>query len=332
MTEDKIVRWGILGAGNIAHRFAASLRFCDDCILTAISGRNIVKLDAFVKEYLCPKEYIGYENLLADPEIDAVYLALPHGMHSEWAIKAMQAGKAVLCEKPAALNQEEVKEIATVSRKTSCLFMEAMKSRFEPAYQELKKRIQAGSIGTLQSINTSICFLLPPEMKGKTYHFDSVQGGALLDSGIYCASLLLDYFHGSPRITILDARMEGTVDVYINAYCQFNDGSGSLEVGFDRILERKAVFCGSEGEIILPDLHRPQSFIILKDGQKKEISIPYIHDDFYLQIRHFTDLYLQGKTESPVMSLADSEKCAALLDQTKQKAITYSSGVYRDDF
>jgi len=327
MTRDRIVRWGILGAGNIAHRFAASLQFCDDCILVAVSGRNIEKLDAFVKEYPCKKEYVGYEYLLADSEIDAVYLALPHGMHKEWAVKAMLAGKAVLCEKPAALNQEEVKEIASVSRQTECLFMEAMKSRFEPAYYELKKRIQSGLIGTLQSIDTSICFLLPPEMKGKTYHFDPVQGGALLDSGIYCASLLLDYFHGTPDITIMDARMERSVNVYVNACCQFNDGTGSLEVGFDRTLERRAVFRGTDGEIILPDLHRPHNFLTLKDDQEVEVSIPYIHDDFYPQIRHFTDLYLQGSKESSVMSLGDSENCAALLDQIKQKVMAYNHGI-----
>ena len=106
-----MIRWGILGAGRIADRFAASLELEDNCTLYAISGRNEEKLNAFKEKHPCEKVYLSHEEMLKDPDIDAVYVAVPHHMHKEWSIKALNAKKPVLCEKPAALNEQEVIEI-----------------------------------------------------------------------------------------------------------------------------------------------------------------------------------------------------------------------------
>ena len=111
-----MIQWGILGAGNIAHRFAASLAGEPDCRLAAISGRNPEKLKAFSALFGNPVWYTDHQALIDDPQVDAIYLALPHGLHREWAVKALAAGKAVLCEKPAVLHQEEMAQIARTAR------------------------------------------------------------------------------------------------------------------------------------------------------------------------------------------------------------------------
>ncbi|MBQ1840488.1 MAG: Gfo/Idh/MocA family oxidoreductase, partial [Atopobiaceae bacterium] len=135
-----MVRWAILGAGNIAHRFAASLAHVENAELVAASCRTREKAEAFLAEVPRAegaRAYAGHDALLADPKVDAIYLALPHQFHHEWAIKALRAGKAVLCEKPAMLTAVEMAEVAEVAHETGCLFMEAMKPRFVPLYAQV---------------------------------------------------------------------------------------------------------------------------------------------------------------------------------------------------
>lgn len=115
-----MIRWGILGAGKIAYRFASSLEQEADSVLAAISCRSQEKADRFAQAHPVEKIYIGYEKLLADPQIDAIYLALPHGLHEEWAIRAIQAGKAVLCEKPAALDAGQMRGSPRQPEKIRC--------------------------------------------------------------------------------------------------------------------------------------------------------------------------------------------------------------------
>ena len=157
-----MIRWGILGAGNIAHRFARSLQNEEDSILYAISGRSQEKLDVFQQEFPCEKTYVGHENMLNDDQVDAIYLALPHGMHKEWAIAALSRGIHVLCEKPAVLTEAEMKEIrkilnpefninklkignkSVIMKENEFDFIHlAIKSRLKKEVKEIKKLYQA---------------------------------------------------------------------------------------------------------------------------------------------------------------------------------------------
>ena len=130
-----MVRFGILGAGNIANRFAASLGHEQHATLVAASCRSTQKAVEFLSKVPCDADaraYGSYDELLGDDDVDAIYLALPHSLHKEWACKALRAGKAVLCEKPACLSANEMRGISQTAQDTRTLFMEAMKSRFVP--------------------------------------------------------------------------------------------------------------------------------------------------------------------------------------------------------
>lgn len=319
-----MIRWGILGAGNIAHRFAKSLQNETNSVLYAISGRSQEKLDAFRQEYPCEKTYVGHENMLNDEKVDAIYLALPHGMHKEWALKAMNRGIHVLCEKPAVLNEEEMKEVTACARANNVLFMEAMKPRFVPAYGELKKQLAEGVIGELLHIHTKICFEIPKEAVGKSYHTLPADGGALLDSGIYCASLIEDLLEGEPEFIQTYANYYNGVDWYVDSLMKFGNGTAEMEVGMDRKAPRNAELTGTKGSITLIDLHRPETFVIHhENGDEEEVTVPYDKDDFYSEIHHFVQLIENDKTESDVHTYADMEREAHILDRIRSQYTQY---------
>ena len=243
---------------------------------------------------------------MADEKIDAVYIALPHALHKEFSIKALKAGKAVLCEKPAALNFFEMEEIADVARAEKILFMEAMKPRFVPLYQKIKSA--RAEIGEIISVETSLCNLM--ELTGKTYHTQQGQGGALLDVGIYCASWLEDFLGAVTGVKKVTTKIESGVDFYVDAELDFGGKVGKLECAFDRKKPRQAILIGARGKIIIEELHRPQEMTI----NDKKISAPYEVDDFFGEINHFVNCLESGKTESEIMPLHSSLNCAKILN------------------
>ena len=187
------IRWGILGAGGIAHRFARALGHVEGARLVAISGRRPERLDAFAREFPVDgrRRYASvgddgaaaHLRLVDDPDVDAVYLALPHGMHEAWAVRLLRAGKAVLCEKPAVLSEREARAIAEVARETGSLFMEAMKPRFMPARERVLELIAQGELGRIESVD--VAHRVEYGDQTGRYLLDPVQGGTLYDLGCY---------------------------------------------------------------------------------------------------------------------------------------------------
>ena len=309
-----MINWGIIGLGNIAGRFVESLKNDKNSKLFAVSSRSQDKADDFAKKFSAVKSYAGHDLLLADENIQAVYIALPHAMHKDFAIRALNAGKAVLCEKPATLNLEEMQEIAAVSRAENILFMEAMKPRFQPLYKKLKFLLEDGIIGKIISVETSLCNEM--NLTGKTYHSQKGQGGALLDVGIYCASWLEDFFGEITSVKKITFEVRDEVDYYVDAELNFSGKIGKLECAFDRKKPRQAILIGEFGKIIVDELHRPQSLTILKPNeQPTKITLPYEVDDFFGEIKHFTNLLKNKKIESDVMPLQASLNCAKILEE-----------------
>lgn len=301
-----MIHWGIIGTGYIAGRFAASLKKEPRCTLAAVSSRNLTKAEEFAKKISAEKAYAGHDSLLADKNIDAVYIALPHALHKEFSIKALKAGKAVLCEKPATLNFAEMEEIAKVARAEKKLFMEAMKPRFVPLYEKIKSA--RGEIGEITRVETSLCNLM--ELTGKTYHTQKGQGGALLDVGIYCTSWLEDFLGEITGVKKVSVKIENEIDYYVDAELNFGEKTGRLECAFDRKKPRQAIIYGTNGKIIVEELHRPQSMTI----NDKIISVPYEVDDFFGEIKHFVNCLEEGKIESEIMPLNSSLNCAKILE------------------
>ena len=307
-----MVHWGILGAGKIAGRFAESLVNEPRSILSAIAARKEEKALSFIEKHSADRYYLSYDELLEDGTIDAIYLSLPHALHKEWAIKALCHKKAVLCEKPATLSSRDMLDIKTAAIDNNTLFMEAMKSRFVPLYGEVIRLIDEGKIGTLQSIDSSLCIKANTEKA--TYHFQKGQGGALYDSGIYCASWIQSFAEGDAILTDIRTVFKDGVDIHVDATLKFRNLYAHLETAFDEMRDKNTILQGDEGRIIIYDHHRPQRALLQTDYIETLIEKPYIYDDFYTEISHFVDLIEKGETQSPVMSLNDSVSCAAILD------------------
>lgn len=313
-----MVRWGILGAGNIAHRFAASLARESDCRLVAISGRNPEKLKQFAARFGEPVWYTDHEALIRDPQVDAIYLALPHGLHREWAVKALEGGKAVLCEKPAVLHPGEMEEIARAARDHQTLFMEAMKTRFVPAYPKIREVLESGTIGRITRMSASLCNDAAQWAGESSYLTDPAQGGVLLDCGIYSLSWAEDYGKGAFQVNQVEAAFLYGVDSYVRAELQFENMPVTVEAAFDRKKPRETVFYGTGGELRVQEQHRSQGYTIWPLGlEPATVSLPYDGDDFSSQIRHFVSCLREGRTESPVMPLEASLRCARIMDEIR---------------
>ena len=311
-----MINWAIIGLGNIAGRFAESLKHLPNGKLFAVSSRSQEKAAAFAKKFSAVKSYASHEKLLSDENIQAVYLALPHAMHKDFSIQALNAGKAVLCEKPATLNLEEMQEVAEVSRRKKILFMEAMKPRFQPLYKKLKEKISDGKLGKILSVETSLCNEMT--LTGKTYHSEKNQGGALLDVGIYCASWLDDFLGEVTAAKKISFDVRDEIDYYIDAELNFSGRIGRLECAFDRKKSRQAILNFERGKIIVDELHRPQSMKIFSEGGEEILTAPYEVDDFFGEIKHFTNLIERGKIESDIMPLQASLNCAKILQEIRK--------------
>lgn len=309
-----MIRWGILGAGKIAHRFVQGLSYEQNSCLEAVSCRTYEKAKAFADQYDCPVAYGGFENIVNDPNIDAVYVAVPHAFHKDWIIRCMRAGKAVLSEKPLALSGDEVKEIITVQKETGVLCMEAMKTRFVPMYEEIMRIIGEGTIGEVKEVFTSFCSATDMNAT-EGYYMNPVGGGALLDVGIYCASWIAAICKTKTELKWLRADVRNNVDIYTDATLSNGSCCFHLECALDRKKDRTMVIKGTKGIITVPQFHRPVSAEVYSSNEHCfTIERPYEHDDMYSEIHHFVQLLMQKKTESDIMPLSESLRCAEILD------------------
>jgi predicted dehydrogenase len=189
MTDTKMVRWGVLGCGKIANTFAKALTEVDGCTLHAAAARDAERAQAFAAEHGAVRAYGSYGALLADPEVDAVYIATIHPQHAEWIAHCAYAGKHVLCEKPLTMNLREAKQAAKIARDKRCLLREAFMYRHHPQTQQVVNIVESGVIGKVRMIDAQFCFNsgVSPESRIQDR---ALGGGGILDVGCYPMSFV----------------------------------------------------------------------------------------------------------------------------------------------
>lgn len=337
------INWGIVGAGHIARRFAESLAHEPSSRLVAVSGRRAEKLTAFCAAHpdvtadACVYaddelggDGAGAKALLADSRVDAIYLALPHGMHVEWAVRALRAGKAVLCEKPAVLSAGEAREISATAQETGNLFMEAMKCRFVPLHKRICAALDADGLGAVTGV-VAVQKVDYGEARGG-YLVDKKQGGALYDLGCYCASWVEEFLPGDISLNGVDVRWRKVTRPGADPYrvdwaddARFAIGGKPAHLVCDGAapFESLVTIACERGRIEVERLHRPETArVILADGTVRELNAPYDHDDFYGEIEHFCKLLRTGAKESPVMPLAATIRNAQIIDAIRAEYAT----------
>jgi predicted dehydrogenase len=315
-----MIKWGIIGLGNIAMRFAKSLSYTNEGKLYAIASKTKDKRDSFYEQYNCDKVYEDYHELLKDKEIDAVYIALPHGFHKYWSIEALRHKKAVLCEKPVGLNSEEMKEIKREALLNNTFFMEAMKTRFIPLIHTIKELIKSKEIGEITAIEADFCNHVT-DIKTGSYLLDKDQGGALLDVGVYPLSFVMDMIDSEVKQIKSNMEMnEAGVDSYFKAILTFENGViGTIEGAIDRNKERTAIIKGTKGYIEIPIYNRPHKvFVNLNDGESYKIEKELEFDDMYAEIKEVHDCLKELKLESEYLSLNESIRVMKALDTIRK--------------
>ena len=218
------IRIGVLGAAAIVPMAIINpARTVPEVKVTAIAARDPKRAQGFARQHHIPRVHETYSDLLADPEIDAIYNPLPNSLHAEWTIRALRAGKHVLCEKPFASNTQEGDEMAKVALETGLVLSEAFAYRYHPLTARVKEIISSGEIGKIKHIDAQFCFLLPTKNNIRFKY--ELAGGALMDCGCYPVSLIRHLAEAEPTVVRAEARLFAPqVDHKMTADLAFADG------------------------------------------------------------------------------------------------------------
>lgn len=316
-----MIRWGILGIGNIAKRFIKSLEKSERGLLYAGASYTPQKCELFQSTHPDVVVYHDYEDLLKDEHVDAVYIAMRHQDHYRWAKKALQYHKAVLCEKPATLYTWQMEDLKQTALKNQTFFMEAMKTRFIPLIQDIKACIENKDIGDLISVETRFCYC--SDYLDGHYLFDVNQGGILNDVGSYNIASTLDYIHSPVKSVTSQVQFQYDVDSHEKVIVTFENGQKAImEMALDEKKDAILEVIGTKGKILAQPFYRPtQATIIFNDGITKQIEKPYLHDDFFGEIEEVHHCLENNLLESPRMCLQDSIDCISLLEQIRNSFI-----------
>ncbi len=291
-----MVKWGIVSTADINRKVIPGAHASSKVDLVAVASRAQDRAEAYAREWEIPRAYGTYEALLADPEVEAVYISLPNTMHAEWSIKAMEAGKHVLCEKPFTRHPEEVDEAFDVAEKTGRLLSEAFMYRHNPQTKRLAELVANGAIGELRLVRSAFSYSLYDA--GNIRLRTDVEGGALMDVGCYCVSgsrLLA----GEPVAVKGEAWYgpSGTDWVFGGTLRFPNDVIATFDCGTAMPNRDELEAIGSEGSIFIDDpWHCVHPVIELRRGGEAE-RIELGHEDSYrLELENMSDA-IRGEAE-----------------------------------
>ncbi len=261
----QMIRWGILSTGSIAHAFAEGLRHVPDAELVAVGSRARDSAEQFGRLYDIPHRHASYEALAEDPDVDVIYIATPHTFHKENTLLCLDAGKAVLCEKPFAINAAETREMLARAREKNLFLMEAMWMRFLPAIVRLREVLAEGRIGEVRMVMADFGFRAPFDPHSRLFA-PELGGGALLDVGIYPLSLACMILGPPERVMGMAHLGQTGVDEQSAAILGYGDGRMAQIFGAVRTASPiEARILGTEGRIHIHNpMFSPERFTVTR--------------------------------------------------------------------
>jgi len=320
--SSKTLNWGLLSTARINRALIPALRASKRSNLLAVASRSQTFADTFAREWKIPQAYDSYEALLADPEIDVIYNPLPNHLHAKWTIKAVEAGKHVLCEKPLALNIENVDAIAGAAKTHGRVVAEAFMYRHHPQTLKVQEMVSSGSLGTLKLLRGSFSFMLDRE--GDIRLDPTMGGGSIWDIGCYPISFMRTVVGAEPvevfgwqvtGPTGIDESFVGGLHFAEDIYGQFDS---SFVIPFHAYME----IVGSEATLIIPTPFKPglnEKIFLAREGKTETIKVK--GQDLYLgEVEDMANAILLG--ESPHISLQDSRANVATIKALLESAST----------
>jgi xylose dehydrogenase (NAD/NADP) len=302
------IKWGVLGNAEIARVCVIpAIQKSRNGIVHGLATRSPESAAGVAAENNISKVYHGYDDLLADPHIDAVYIPLPNHLHRTWTLKALEANKHVLCEKPFACNASEATEMVNGAAAAGLFLMEALMYRFHPRNRLVRDMVTLGKIGTVNLVRSAFCYPMDKETlaRGDNARLKvETGGGALMDVGCYCVSVAQWFMGGEPTAVQAQAVYHSSgVDMHLVGSLRFpGEGLATIEVSFISSLQQTYSIIGGEGAIELPHdafipWEREAAFTVR--GKNQEVGQKHLTpgaDEYQLMVEHFADAALGRET------------------------------------
>lgn len=317
-----MLNWGIIGPGGIAHQFAAALANSVQGKLYAVASRDITRSQAFADRYRAPVVFGDYDSLIADENIDVIYIATPHSHHFPYARACLQAGKHVLMEKPLTVNAQQTKQLVTLSEQNNCVFQEAMWSRFMPCFTQVKEWIDQQQIGDIQYITSQIGFAFS-HLQNHRLTSPDLAGGALLDLGIYSVSISQFLLEEYPTSIQAMAKLDD-VGIDHNTMVNMTYPSGVIS----QFTCTMAAQCsnvmtihGKEGYILIPGYfwNGNQAQLYQQEKLVETIDFPHPVNGFEYQIESTMESINLGRSCDARMNHQDSIDVMLTLDAIREQ-------------
>lgn len=315
------LRWGLLGTAHINERLIPALRAARRSVVAAVASRDASRVDAYAKTWTIPTAHAGYDSLLRDSSIDAVYIPLPNSLHVEWTLRALDAGKHVLCEKPLAMSGDDVDRVEAVARARERVVAEGFMYRHEPLFARLLDLVRNETVGALRTINSGFTF-------SRTRHPDvrldpSLGGGSLWDIGCYPVSAVVGLI-GQPPVDAFgwSSKAATDVDESFSGMLRFpNQVVATIHSGFRAAYRTWLEVSGADGVIAVPNPFKPspKESIEIRRGQSVEtIAVEGSSLLFVREVEDFVAAALDGR--EPTVTLRDSRTTAASLAALSRSA------------
>ncbi|WP_328644353.1 Gfo/Idh/MocA family oxidoreductase [Amycolatopsis sp. NBC_00348] len=330
------LRWGLLAAGTIAAEFAAGVDESKHGVLTAVAARSADRAREFATRFEIPKAYGSYQDLLADPEVDAVYVSTPHPMHREWAIAAAEAGKHVLCEKPLTVTAADAEDVIAAARRQDVFLMEAFMYRLHPQTRRLAELISSGAIGEVRAVDVTFSYASEDGEGGEVARLGDLAlgGGGILDVGCYCTSLARLVAQAALGVDVVEpeevtgmAKLSATgVDEYATGLLRLpGDILARLSCGFRLAQEDGIHVYGSRGQLHVP---RPAWIHALRKPVTSQIVLtPLSGEPQFIEIEASQGLFAReadhvaahvGDRQAPELTWAETLANMRTLDRWRE--------------
>ncbi|MBE6912076.1 MAG: Gfo/Idh/MocA family oxidoreductase [Ruminococcaceae bacterium] len=320
---DKI-RWGVAGPGIIARKFAEAIANVPSAELIAVASTSYERAGKFAEEFNVPHVFSSYEEMAKSDKIDAVYVSTAHPFHKPCAEIFIKNGKAVLCEKPLCVNEDEAKELISLAKEKGVFLMEAMWTRFLPFIKELRSIMASGEIGKPMSLTADFCYSIEREEDPKLFE-NSLAGGSLLVVGVYALHFADMVFEDVPEKISAVANVEDGVDYHTQILLGYREGkTAALSSAIKLQKPFDAYIYGTEGSIRIPDFYMADRFTIQKDGKERIIECPYSGNGFEGEILEVCRCMGEGRLESDINPHSKSVFVLEQMDEIrKQIGVSY---------
>lgn len=300
----KKIRFGIVGTGTIAHRFAEAIKNVRNAELVAVASRTKENAEKFGDEFGISVRFDSYEKMAVSDVIDAAYIAVPHSGHIECSCLMMNNGKHVLCEKPMAVNTREAKEMFSCAEKNNVLLMEAMWARLVPGTIKMLELVNDGDLGEIRGAEGKFCYTMDEDEMN--HHVFKVEngGGSLLDVGVYGLNFAMWYLGREVESINAQSDFYNGTDSHTCAVLKYKNGA-IAEVSSATLLRKpnEGYVYGTKGYAYLKRFYAPQEIeLYFNDGRQETIAVPYVGNGFEEQIEHFCECVCDGLAQSPVVT------------------------------